>query len=157
LTPRTHLLAQDAQRRGLAALIVQARAPWQLLRRCAEVGARAILSHRLHADQPAGHYSVLVGVTEDGIVRNDPLLGPDTAMTREQFLRLWAPAWPPLEVVGHIAVIVAAAPGPQAACPRCQAALPAFRGCRRCRERIPLQPGATLGCLSRSCPERLWE
>src|SRR4051794_9992442 len=46
---RTHRLALDALGRGLAAVIVQARAPWDLLRRCAGAGLYAVLNHRVEA------------------------------------------------------------------------------------------------------------
>src|SRR5262249_52843482 len=52
---RTHVLCQDAGRRGLSGLILQAADPWAALQRCAAHGLRVILNHRLSLAKPDGH------------------------------------------------------------------------------------------------------
>src|ERR1700753_3315976 len=71
----THLMAQDALNRGLKAVAIQARHPFEVLRLCRENGVRAILNHRVRNDSAAGHYSVLVDVNAKDVVVHDPLLG----------------------------------------------------------------------------------
>ena len=47
LAAMTHLLARDATRRGLAAVVVQATDPWAILGRAVAGEVRVILNHRL--------------------------------------------------------------------------------------------------------------
>src|SRR5439155_26107526 len=91
--PRTSTwrLCADALRRGLAALTLQARDPWEVLRRGPPRAVRLLLNHRPHADSPAGHYSVLVRVDEAGVVVHDPQVGPARRLTRGGLLELWRP------------------------------------------------------------------
>jgi hypothetical protein len=150
---RTVLLCREAQRRGLAAVIVQARHPWEALRRAAAGPARLLLNHRASPGGAGGHYSVLVGVEEDAVVVHDPLAGPARRMAREEFLALWRPARP--EVVGHVFVALTRGSAAAADCPLCGAAVPTTAVCPWCRGAVPLQPGV-LGCAADACRERLW-
>jgi hypothetical protein len=151
----THLLAGDALKRGLGALIVQARSPWRLLQRCADSHVRAVLNHRLTDDNPAGHYSVLVGVGEEQVTLHDPLNGPGRVLPKGDFLRLWSPSWPSPSVVGHVLLAIGD-PAEAPVCRHCAAAPPANCRCRWCRASVPLRPGVVLGCAAEGCPARLW-
>ncbi len=72
---RTYLLAAEAIRQGLSALVVQARNPLHMLKRCQEESIPAVINHRANLDSPAGHYSVLLGVKDGYALVHDPLLG----------------------------------------------------------------------------------
>jgi hypothetical protein len=150
---RTLLLCREAQRRGLEAVIVQARHPWEALRRGAGGAARLLLNHRASRGAGGGHYSVLLGVEEDAIVLHDPLAGPARRLAREEFLALWRPS--PPEVAGHVFLAVARGPAAAADCPCCAAGVPAATCCPWCRGAVPLQPGV-LGCVADGCRERVW-
>jgi hypothetical protein len=149
---RTLLLCREALRRGLEAAIVQARRPWEALRRCGAWPGRCILNHRASAAGCGGHFTVLVAVEEAAVVVHDPLAGPARRLARDEFLALWRPS--PPEVAGHIFIALARGPSP-AACPRCGTACPAA-ACPWCRTTFALPP-AVLGCVADGCGERTWE
>ena len=65
LAAMTHLLARDATRRGLAAVVVQATDPWAILGRAVAGEVRVILNHRLKTESSWGHYTVLVDVDDE--------------------------------------------------------------------------------------------
>jgi hypothetical protein len=152
---RTLLLCREALRRGLEAVIVQARHPWEALRRCGEQAGRCILHHRTSPTATGGHYSVLVGVDEEAVVVHDPLAGPARRLARDEFLALWRPSLP--EVAGHVFVALArGSPADKSAsCPRCGAAWPGAAACPWCRTPFALPP-AVLGCVADGCRERTW-
>jgi hypothetical protein len=157
LAARTSLLAQSALDHGLAAIVVQARAPWLALRRCAEGRARVILNHRVHRYSPWGNYSVLVGVEGSHAVLHDPEIGPDRRVRRENLLRLWSPIAPVCEIAGY--TLVAVEPRrrkPSPKCPACGVAVPGAITCPTCARPVLLRPAAPLGCVAEGCPERLW-
>jgi len=154
---RTHLLAHDALEQGLAALVVQAADPWQTLTRCAAAGVRAILNHRLKADSPLGHYTVLLGVEGDEAILHDPQLGPRRRLDRAELLELWRPSARRSEIPGHTLVAFSRSGPASASCPRCGTGIPPSIPCPGCRNPIPLRPAAVLGCIEPHCPERLWQ
>jgi hypothetical protein len=153
----TYLLAADALERGLAALVLQAREPWPLLQRCAEHGVRVILNHRIKADSPAGHYAVLVSITDAEVTLHDPQQGPNQTVAREELLKLWEPGWGRCEIVGRVLVAISKAAAAAPACAVCAATLPAHAACPRCRKDMPLEPGIALGCAGEKCAARLWK
>ncbi len=157
-TPRTNTkrLVADAHTLGLAALVLKASQPWPLLQQCAANDLRVILNHLLTSGSPAGHYSVLVGVTDDHVVLHDPAGRPDRRLSKAELQDLWGPARGRSETAGHVLVAIAAAPQ-GAPCQRCRTEIPALVACPTCRQAIPLQPAAALGCVQPGCPARLWE
>jgi hypothetical protein len=153
----TWRLAADALRRGLAALTMQVRDPREALRRSPPEGLRLILNHRPRAGSSLGHYSVLVGVDETGVVVHDPQAGPARHLTRGEFLELWRPHSGRGEITGGVLAAIAAAPPPAPPCGQCGRPVPASLSCPACQERIPLRPGTGLGCIAADCPGRTWE
>jgi ABC-type bacteriocin/lantibiotic exporter with double-glycine peptidase domain len=158
---RTHLLACDALRRGLSALILQARSPFAILQRAQVHTSPVILNHRFQAEDLAGHYSVLVKIDSEAIILHDPLLGPGRVLPWEDFQRLWMPVWGVAETPGQVLLAISEQSrdrktGEELSCSYCQTLLPLSRTCRRCREKVPLQPGTILGCVHDECPGRLW-
>jgi len=154
---RTYLLAADALRRGLAAVVFEAADPWRALRRCAEHGLRAIVNHRVRADSPLGHYSVLVEIDDQHAVLHDPQWGPARRLARSDLLSLWLPSGEGCEIRGRVLVAVAKPELAARLCPTCGTPPPATVVCPRCRGKIPFSPSAALGCTGASCPSREWE
>lgn len=153
---QTYRLAADALKRGLSALVLQARHPWPILQAAHRAGVRIILNHRIQERVSQGHYSVLVGIDEANAVLHDPQSGPDRSMTRDALLELWKPGGFRSEVTGHVLVAVAAT-GTPLACAACGKSIAATMPCRVCRKEMPLQPVEVLGCASSECEGRLWE
>jgi hypothetical protein len=148
----TNLMCRDALSRGLAGLIVQARAPAPVPRTCLDASLRVIVNHRLNPHDRAGHFSVLVAIDEDRVVLHDPLTGPERTLWREEFLALWTAGG---EVVGQVLLTVGRRrPAPN--CSHCGTALPEEVRCPLCRKPVPLLPGEALGCGRDACGGRLW-
>jgi hypothetical protein len=152
----THLIALDAIRRGLSAVIVQARHPLQVLRLCHEAGIRAIINQRPHPGVQTGHYTVLVDMDQSSVVLHDPDLGPFRRMSHSDLLRLWQPQSANSEILGSVIVGIAAEPGPIPACEFCHAAIPAQVDCPKCKKGVGLNPAALLGCIRDGCIARMW-
>ena len=91
LVARTHLLARDAIRRGLAAVVVQVADPWPVLGRAVAAEVRVILNHRLETGSSLGHYTILVDVRDEHLTLHDPHFGPFRRIERSEFLDLWLP------------------------------------------------------------------
>lgn len=154
---RTYVLAQNALSRGVAALVLQAKIPWKALERCAAVGARVIVNHRLDKESTFGHYSVLLDIDEEQLFLHDPKEGPHRRLGREEFLELWRPNRPSSEITGGVLVALTDRPESFAGCSVCGLTLPESIICPNCDEPIVLQPAAVLGCRDNSCPERTWQ
>ncbi len=157
---RTYLLARNALHHGLAALVLRAQPSRDAFTRWLDAGVRIILNHRLQADAPWGHYSVLVATEPAAVTVHDPQLGPDRRLAWPELLALWEPLPGGSEIGGRILVAVARrhAGAPLAAgCSSCGTALPREVTCPRCRSRIPLEPQAVLGCAAAACLQRTWE
>jgi len=154
---RTHLVCQDALRRGFAALVIQARDPWRLLRECPRHRARAILNQQLYPGGTRRHFAVLLHAGEDHVLVHDPWSGPDQRLRRDAYLRLWGPYPDDSPVAGHVLVAVAPGDAPPAACAACGTALPGATACPACRLTVPLRPGGLLGCADRACPAATWQ
>ena len=152
----THLMAQDALKRGFAAVAIQTRHPLQALKLCRDSGIRAILNHRLQNDVPIGHYSVLVDIDDRSVVLHDPLYGPSRRLPHAELLALWQRRFSSSEILGNVMIGIAAQPPAESACPLCQAPIPPSVKCPRCHEPVCLRPAALLGCMSRACAERVW-
>ena len=153
---RTHLLAHDALKHGLSALIVQASDPWRVLRQCAAARICVILNHRLKTDSPLGHYTVLLGLEDRHVILHDPQFGPQRRLDRDQLLRLWLPLPQGSEIPGNTLVAFSRSGSESADCPACSTGMPPSIPCPGCRSAIPLRPAAVLGCVAESCPGRLW-
>ncbi len=153
---RTNLLAVNALHHGLSALVLQASDPWQTLVQSAATGVRVILNHRLQADSPLGHYSVLVGIDDREVTLHDPQFGPNRRLERDELLDLWRPTPGPCEIVGQILVAIAPPEEDTAPCEFCGTTLPRSVPCPACQAAIPLQPTAPLGCVQETCPARTW-
>lgn len=153
---KTYLLCRDALGNGFLGLVVSAREPWKLLQNAKRPGTRTIVNHRIAEDSPAGHYSVVVDVDEDGIVLHDPRLGPERRVARDAFLRLWQPHGPRSEIAGYTAVVVTSNPMALHSCPNCSTMVPMAATCEQCKKVIPIHPGLVLGCALPGCGERTW-
>lgn len=152
----THLIVQDALRRGLGAVGIQARHPLQVLRLCRDSGIRAILNHRLTHDAATGHYTVLVDIDDTEVILHDPYFGPSRHLRHADLLELWQPRLPNSEIVGNFLIGIAAEPPALAACQVCRTPMPSSVGCPKCAKPVVLQPGALLGCLTSACSARMW-
>jgi hypothetical protein len=156
---RTFLLCQDAQRRGLSAVIVRAMKPWRLLENCGDDDVRVILNHRLRKSGPAGHYSVLVGIESEGAILHDPQLGANRRISQGDLMELWQPDPAAQESKGNILLAICRRPVPveDVTCMVCGKALPPVRRCPLCDGTIPLHPAAIFGCADDQCPACLWD
>lgn len=156
LSSTTHLMAQDALGRGLAAVAFQARHPIQALRLCREFGVRAVLNHRLAPLSPAGHYSVMVDIDNKHVVLHDPHFGPSRAVSHAELLELWQPKFSNSEIVGGVLIAIAEEPPDAPVCPFCRTITPPSIECPHCRKLVGLQPGSVLGCMNQNCIARQW-
>ena len=156
LASTTHLMVQDALNRGLPAVAIQARHPFQALRLCHEAGIRAILNHRLQPDVGTGHYTVMVDLDSTSVVVHDPYFGPSRRFTYAELATLWQPHPANSEISGNVLIAIASAPPPPTACQFCRALIPPSVECPRCKKAVGLQPSAVLGCLNTSCIARMW-
>ena len=152
----THLMAQDALKRGFNAVAIQARHPLQALKLCRDSGIRAILNHRLKNDVPTGHYSVLVDIDGKDVVLHDPLYGASRRLPHAELLALWQRLFCSSEILGNVMIGIAAPHPAESACPLCHTPIPPSVKCPRCHEPVCLRPAALLGCMSRACAERVW-
>jgi predicted double-glycine peptidase len=159
LASTTHLMTQDALKRGFGAVAFQARHALQVLRLSSEgaaQGIRVILNHRLRADSASGHYSVLTHFDERHVILHDPLLGPSRERTHAELLELWAPNFANSEIVGNVLIAITAQPAAPFACEFCHEPIPAKVVCPKCRTGVSLHPSALLGCFRNRCIARMW-
>lgn len=154
---RTYLLAADALRHGLTAVVFQAKDPWPTLRRCLNADLRVIVNHAIGGQRFSGHYSVLTGCDDDGLTLHDPLVGPDRRLTKSEFLELWQPRYGRGDVVGNILVAFADHSQWPTVCAECGHVNPTSWVCSICRKDCPLQPLAGLGCTQKDCARRVWQ
>jgi len=156
LAAKTHLLARDAIRRGLAAVVVQVTDPWAVLGRAAAGEVRVILNHRLSLGSSSGHYTILVDVDDAQVTLQDPRFGPFRRIARSEFLDLWRPGSDPSEIVGHVLVGLETSSTLRRDCTECGAEVPAQATCPKCGATIRLRPVAVLGCIRADCDNRVW-
>jgi hypothetical protein len=156
LASTTYLMAQDALSQGLSALAIQVKHPLQALRLCREKGVLAILNHRLRADSPTGHYTVLVDVDAESVTLHDPFFGPSRRLAHADLLELWLPRYTNTEITGNILIGIAAHPTAAAPCQLCGSVIPPKTTCPSCAKPVPLQPASILGCTGATCPARTW-
>jgi Papain-like cysteine protease AvrRpt2 len=157
LASTTHLMVQDALKRGLNAVAIQARYPLQVLRLCRENGIRGILNHRSSREASTGHYSVLLDVDDKNVVTHDPTLGPDRRLSHAALMELWQPALADSEIIGNVLIAIGPAPAPeQVACEFCHTTIPLEIACPRCKNPVMLRPSSVLGCLAETCIARMW-
>lgn len=152
----TYLMAQDALNRGFSALAIQVKHPLQVLRLCRENGVRAILNHRLKADSPEGHYTVLVAMDTRGVDLHDPWYGPSRHLSHADLLELWLPRYTNTEITGNVLIAIAAQPADATPCQLCGSVAPPKVKCPGCGKPVFLQPASILGCTSATCPARMW-
>jgi hypothetical protein len=153
---RTYLLCQDAIRRGLVGLIIQAQPPgWKVLEACQRHQLRVILHHRVKPHSTQRHFSVLLDLDDESIVLHDPLNGPEQRHGRAAFLELWGASGPGQQP-GSMLVALADPAGLTAyQCPTCnQPTLTPT--CGGCDQPLRLEPAAALGCADRACAAALW-
>ena len=156
LASTTHLMVADALSRGFDAVAIRARHPLFTLRLCRDAGIRVILNHRFHPDvAAAGHYSVLVDISEREVTLHDPYFGPSRRLSDEKLLRLWEPG-PSSEITGQTLIAIAPRQPEAAACEICQTPIPAAIICPQCRKPVPLRPATSIGCLGEACVVRRW-
>jgi hypothetical protein len=153
----SYALAQDAIQRGLSALMIRARNPFQILKRCEAAAIPAILNHRARIELPTGHYTVFIELADDHVTLHDPQLGAFTRLAPTDLLKLWLPYGAPSEITGNVLIAFGKGSRSTPPCPRCGSRLPAAVSCPSCLKMISLQPGAVLACGDSTCPERAWE
>ena len=155
----TYLLCADAIKQSLHGIIIQAKNPWKILKLCNENSIRAILLHRLEADSPCGHFTVLVDVDDQFVTLNDPEKGPNRKVERNEMLDLWSKKGKNCEIEDNILIAISKNDSGKASCPLCGTVIPRSTRCTdsNCNTDILLQPFAVLGCIKNSCPERTWE
>jgi peptidase C39-like protein len=156
LVARTHLLARDAIRRGLAAVVVQVADPWPVLGRALAAEVRVILNHRLEVGSSSGHYTVLVDIDDEHVTLHDPRLGPSRRIQRSEFLDLWRPGGDPSEIVGHVLVGIETRSELRWDCTECGTEVPRSVACPDCGATIRLRPVPVLGCIREDCSNRVW-
>jgi hypothetical protein len=157
LSAQTHLLAADALRRGLSALIVKARDPVAVLKRGLDSSLRLVLNHRLHFESRAGHYSVLVDLADDYVILHDPQLGPAHRVLQYDLLKLWQPGLMGSEIAGNVVIAFANTAKDSSSCGKCGTVIPESILCPGCQKLFPLRPAAVLGCVLSGCTARTWE
>lgn len=152
----THLMAKDAVTRGFRAIAFQARHPAQVLRLCRASGIRAILNHRVQADSPSGHYTVLVDIDGSHVVLHDPLFGAARRLSHAELLQLWLPT-PNSEIAGNVLIAIAPIADVEASsCEFCHTPMPQSVGCPRCNQPVGFEPGIVMGCVRDGCIARMW-
>jgi hypothetical protein len=153
----TYLLARDAQRRGLAAVAVQARDPWALLAQCIGRQVRVIVNQQLRRGSRRRHFAVVARVGDDHVIVHDPYHGAGLRYDRAEFLALWGagPAQP--EATGHVLVALDRAPHRASPCAHCGVAPADAISCPECQDAIPLHPAVALGCGRAACPGSAWK
>jgi len=156
LASTTHLMAQDALGRGLAAVAFQARHPIQALRLCREANARAILNHRPEPLSPSGHYSVMLDLDSKNVYLHDPFYGPSRTLSHAEMLELWQPKFPNSEIVGAVLIAIAMDPPAVPPCPFCHTPIPVNIECPNCGKPVGLKPATVLGCMNQDCIARMW-
>lgn len=144
---RTHRLAADALSQGLAALVMQATAPWQLLQTCFAAGVEVILNQRLAIDSPWGHYTVLDRIDAETAWVHDPQFGPGRPIPKAELLQLWQGFHGRSEICGNVAIVISDPPDPVNG--GCKSTC-----CPHCQQTILLHPTAALDCGRGSC--RSW-
>lgn len=152
----THLMALHALDQGLSAVIVQARHPLQVLRRCREAGIRAILNHRPQLDAANGHYTVMADIDDRSVLILDPSLGVSRRMSHGELMELWQPESAYSEITGNVLICIAAGATSIPACEFCHAAIPSHMHCPKCGEAVGLNPASVLGCIRDGCIARMW-
>lgn len=153
----SHLMALDANKRGFAAVAIQARHSLQVLRLCRDAGIRAILNHRAGKDSASGHYSVFVDLDDKVVVLHDPFAGPSRRIPHDELLDLWRPKSADSEIIG-LGLIVIADPAVPAVleCEFCHTPIPPRVECPRCKQPVGLRPNVPLGCVNNACIARMW-
>jgi hypothetical protein len=153
----SHLMALDANKRGFAAVAIQARHSLQVLRLCREAGVRAILNHRAGKDSASGHYSVFVDIDDKFVVLHDPFYGPSRSLPHEELLELWRPRTTESEIIGLGLIAIADQNAPSvSACEFCHSPMPPRVECPRCKQPVGLRPSVPLGCINNACIARMW-
>src|SRR4051794_31100588 len=64
-------LVWEVCRRGLSAVVLQARSPWDMLQVCMRLGIRVVFNLPAKRGSPQRHFGVLAGGDELGIVLHD--------------------------------------------------------------------------------------
>ena len=153
----SHLMAQDANKRGFAAVAIQARHSLQVLRLCKAAGVRAILNHRAGKDSATGHYSVFLDIDAKSVVLHDPFYGPSRSLPHEEILELWRPRSTESEIIGYGLIAIADQNAPLVpACEFCHATMAPRVECPRCKLEVGLRPSVPLGCVNNACIARMW-
>jgi len=155
----TYLLCADVIKQGLHGIIIQAKNPWKILKLCNENSIEAILLHRLEADSPCGHFTVLVDVDDQIVTLHDPEKGPNRKVERNEMLDLWRKKGKNCEIEDDVLIAISKNDSGKTSCPLCGTIIPQSTRCHNseCNMDIPLQPFEVLGCIKNSCPERTWE
>lgn len=140
LSSTTHLMTKDALERGFAAIAFQARHPLLTLLQCRNLGIRAVLNHRLHAETGIGHYTVLVDVDDQHVTLHDPYYGPAQRLTHTELLDLWQPNFPGSEVVGFMLIAIAPPPPALSVCELAKPPFPPASNARTAMNPLTFSP-----------------
>lgn len=153
---RTHLLAKDANDRGLSAAVLQVCDLQPVIERRRDGAIAAIVSHRLQPGSRQGHFSVLVGETKKHLILHDPFHGPGRMIGYDDFRELWGWEAGSPEVSGNVVVAIAKSPPPIEPCDECGETMPDDYACHQCGTVMPLPTVALLGCGNPHCSRKTW-
>lgn len=151
----THRLAADAIERGLAAVVLQASHPPQLLAACLAAGIVVVANHRFDARSAGGHFSIVTAADSLGVTLHDPQAGPDHRLTTAEWVKLWDSSRA-ADVAGRVMIALGPADDAPAVCPDCGDPLPPTAPCGQCRRDVSLRPAVAVGCLKARCAARRW-
>ncbi len=152
----SHLMAKDAIDRGLQAMVVQVREPMVVLKACIDAKINVIVNHRLSADSPIGHYSILQAIEPQHVTLNDPYYERSRRLTHTEFLDLWQVHGEESEIAGYVMIAIAKDAIPKPACEICGTPFVPVMQCPACSQPVLMPFANLLGCISDRCVARLW-
>jgi hypothetical protein len=154
----SHLMCRDALDRGLNAVNIHARYErgLDLLAKARQQKVEVIFVHGT-ADPAWRHYSIVEGLDADSVDTFDPANQAFSSMNRQDLLEMWGRLGN--EGGGHSLLALSASPSEPARCDGCGTSIPPEIRCPDpgCRKAVPIEPGFLLGCVSKECPEAMWE
>lgn len=154
---RTQQIVADARKNGLHALALQARSPWDALRRCIDSSLLVIVNHRPNRSSSLGHFSVVSAIADDYLFLHDPNDGPDRVVPQSRFLEMWSRESYQSQIAGQALVAIGErSTSDDWKCRRCAADIRPTIECSSCRTIYAPEPFAAIGCMRLSCTERTW-
>ena len=102
---KSYRLAAYAIDHGLQAIVLKCRKnrAWDALSRCARLGISVIINHQARAARDEEHFSVLLAISNETIITDDPVSRMQEVWSREDFLSHWTYN---AEITGQILVAI---------------------------------------------------